>query len=510
MRLSQFAAGLLAVVTLVGHAQEHVSSSSGHLFDPAQLIEPNMVGPINSLLAGIANTGVVRIAVLTVPDLDAEAAGHYAQRALHRWQDDSGAGRDVLLLAAPGGVVALAAGDALRSHLSQAEAESVLVDHVLPTAARSGLSAAIIAGTQAIVFKVSSAEDPIASEPVVAAARYQSSDRAALLSEPGPERLTTNVADEPSATSLDIEQWVDDMTQALSAVAKDATQDPARFLAHSLAELREFPAVVDTHLRHSTAAAEGGDWEAALTALILLAVSLIFCVLAWRITRSVGVLLGVAGLLGALWIWGLGGFSSLALSTLVIGVALGPVMHLSVRALTPVASRGADARSAAAKSQYQAWVAAQRSAAPGAARTHPVKPNERPTRAAESRRDPPARAQAAARTLRPTNIAFMGVREQLRRAGIPTPALDTLQRAPSEFAAHARSGAGRPRTWIIVGVSTLMALAVFGPLIVLGLLAIVAYELRRIWLRIKPANMGVRQFLRQLAKETEAASKLSR
>ncbi|HEY1075714.1 MAG TPA: TPM domain-containing protein [Fontimonas sp.] len=520
MRPTTIAAGLLAAASLSAWALQDIPPSSLYVDDPAGVIGPELIPTMEMLLGQVADSGGARIAVRSVADLQGEPAGQYALRALYEWPGGDGATQSSLLLLAPGGVVALATGGELRPRMSRAEAEAVLTDALLPSAAESDMTTAVLNAAQSVMVSLMSEEGGASGDPFAVVARFGADGSAEVVDEGLEEGLAPMTADDGTlAFDLDPERWVNEATTALRPALEAAGRDPLGFLAQARGELQALPAVLDVASSQPTVP------EQVVTRYILLGLSIGLCVFAWRMTRSTAALLGVMGVLGGLWIWQLSGFAALALCAMVAGVLLLPLAKLAVVLLRGAASRdsiGAGRTPTVGPSQgYQEWLAAQRAKSakrsdgessvavaskPAPTRTPAAAP--KPAPAAAGGRLPGGmidnRSVAARGPQQNLASRLASDRDRLHEAGIATPAIDQLLSSRGVLDRLSK------RKLQMAAIGAVVAIAVFGPIAVFGLIVAAVLWGRKLWSQVKPAHMNTGDFLKQVAREAEAATKLRR
>lgn len=522
MRLSTLAAGLLALATASGHAQEEIPSFDGYVHDPAGLLDAQMLEPLQLMLQQIGDSGGTRIAVLTVADLAGEPAAQYALRALYEWDGGDGATNTALLLAVPEGIVAVAIGGALLPRMSDTEAQAVLIENVLPSTAQFGLTTGLITGAQSIMVNLLSEEGGSAGDPFAFAGRFDASGSPVLLDagEPGSAAAQDGAGD--AGMVIDPERWLNDMTAALGAAARSAVDSPAAFFGQAGGELQVLPAVLDEVSSRPTVP------EQLVVRFILLGLSVALLVFAFRVTRSAAASLGVFGVLAGLWLWQLTGFAALALCVMLAGILFLPVLRLAGMLIRNAAKRdnggggGVSGGATGPSQSYQDWLAAQRakSAARGLPSSAPVtaqKATAKPKPANPPPQESPGPGRLPGGMIDNRSVpskagAAPGLlardRERLKEAGIPTPAIDQLMRAKVDLGfGQGKLDKGKIQM-IIIGAA--VAVVIFGPIALFALAVLGFVWGRKIWGQIKPAHMSTSEYLKQITKEAEAASKLKR
>lgn len=524
MRLSLIAAGLLAAVNLTAAALQDIPPFDTYVSDPAGVLGPELVPTMEMMLGQVADSGGARIAVLSVSDLQGEPVGQYALRALYEWKAGDGATQSSLLLLAPDGVVVLATGGELLSRMSRAEAEAVLIETLLPTAAQTDMTTAVLSAAQSVMVGLMSEEGGPTGDPFAVVARFGADGRPELVAEDfGGDRPPMAMEAEGVAINFDPQQWINEMTAALSLALAAAGRDPLGFLAQAGAELDALPAVLDMVSSQPTVP------EQVIVRFILLGLSVALCIFAWRVTRTVAVLFGVVGVLAGLWLWQISGFAALALCVMLAGALFLPALRVASVLIRGAATRdnGGGSGNAGPSQSYQDWLAAQRakSAARGVV-TSVATPAQKAATKVETRvqtrkvqrqqdqsgtrrlpggmidnRSTPPKAEAQA-----SNGMLAQDRERLREAGIPTPAIDQLMRARVSLTGG-KLNKGRIQMFII---GAAIAVVIFGPIAIFALIVLGVVWGRKLWAQVKPPHMSSGDFIKQIAKEAEAASKLKR
>jgi hypothetical protein len=517
MRTSLITASLLAALTSTAQAQQDIPVFDTYVADPAGVLRPDVVPTMEMMLTQVASSGGARIAVLSVADLRGEPAGQYALRALYEWKAGDGATQSSLLLLAPDGVVALATGGELLSRVSRAEAESVLMETLLPTAAEVDLTTAVLSAAQTVMVNLMSEEGGATGDPFAVVARYGADGAPELLDAELMAADPAMAIEASPVISFDPERWISETATALGGAAAAAAQDPAAFLAQARGELQAVPAVLDA------VSSQPPLPEQLVVRLMMLGASLFLCIFAWRVTRSSAVLLGVLGVLGGLWMLQLSGFAALALCVMLTGVLFLPLLWLARQLITRAARRDTEVRSHSGvgpSQSYQEWLVAQQGKPGQASPRKAVMGEVHRTAAAASASTPAAVPKAASGRLPgglidnrsvPSQAPAAGVgsklasdRERLHKAGVATPAIDQLLRSRQVL-----DGLNK-RKLQMIAIGGFIAIAVFGPLAVFALIVAAFVWGRNLWTQVKPANLSTGEFLRQVAKEAEAASKLPR
>ncbi|MDP9141314.1 MAG: TPM domain-containing protein [Pseudomonadota bacterium] len=515
MRPSFIAACLLAAVTLTAHAQEDIPPFDTYVSDPAGVLGPELIPTMEMMFMQVAESGGARIAVLSVADLQGEPAGQYALRALYEWKAGDGGTRSSLFLLAPDGVVALATGGELLPRMSRAEAEATLVETLLPTAAQVDLTTALLNAAQSVMVSLMSEEGGPTGDPFAVVAHFGPDGSPELMVEDDEFDPSTAAATDSPEFNLDPELWINEMTTALSFALRTAVDDPAAFLARAHGEAQALPAVLDMASSQPTVP------EQVVVRLILLGASLVLCVFAWRVTHSSMVLLGVIGVLGGLWLWQLSGFAELALCVMLFGVLFLPLLRLMRLLLTRAARKEQDERgnTTGPSQSYQEWLAAQQPRSGQAPRKAVSAAVPKPKTSVSATAPAPAPQPGSDRLPGglidnrsiPSKGAAAGVgtklagdRERLHKAGVATPGIDQLLRSRAVL-----DGLNK-RKLQMIAIGGFIAIAVFGPIAAFALIIVAVLWGRTLWVKVKPANLSTGEFLKQVAKEAEAASKLPR
>jgi uncharacterized membrane protein YgcG len=466
---------VLALATGVASALTPLPEQLGHVSDLAGVMSSDVTLHLGGVLSDYAADTGIRIAVLTIDEVDGETAEDCAGRALEIWQTEDSAQRSVLLLWTGQGQVVIYVGEGLRDQITDAESQLVINESVIPSAAIGSVDQAMMLGAYRLIEMANGTSG--ASEP------------------PPGDAVQQGIAEFPLLGGAR-EALLQDLQILASSLAESPAGTASWFATSAQAQAHALPSTLPANLARLPGSMD------AMAFFIAAVVGLLFVVnVAWRITRAPAALACALAMAGAVLLWLLTRFTELSLLVLLAG----PLAWIAWILWRRRAQQGAQTVPVPTNA-YAAWLATQQKhsaprpsaagTAPAAAKPPAARPG--PTTSSASAQTKLGPGQLSSGQLGPAQQRLADMLERMHGAGVATPALD---RVLTRWRTITSAQYKQHRTGMLV---IFIVLAVFFlPLAFAAAVVWIVSELNA----LKQPNQKLGEFFQQLSQEVQAAQR---